>query len=183
MYKTLLFAFSCAALLTMSPTLMADTTSSGVLTVTATIDPSISLTFGSDASGLALSSGNATNTATLAFGNIRAYGYTPPSGVTQAVNASGSSATSFYVQTPFDVLVMKANSASADYSLTATLNSADGTNTWTIDGTAVVSGSPATIAPTGSYGTAASHALRVSVPFTNVSGSISNAINFVATAN
>src|SRR5579862_4699139 len=94
-------------------TVSAQPTSSGAFTVTATIDPSISLTFASDGSGLALTSGNGTAAATLAFGHIKAYGYSAPTGVTQAVNGAGTAATAFSVATPFDVLVMEANSASS----------------------------------------------------------------------
>jgi hypothetical protein len=80
------------------------------------------------------------------------------------------------------MLVMEANSPSANYTLTAALNSADTTNTWKIDGT-TVSNSTTTITDTGSYDSAQSHHILVSIPFTNTTGSISNTINFVATAN
>src|SRR5690242_16407708 len=66
--------FFCAMVGIITPALVAaNPTSSGAMTVTATVDPSISLTFGSDASGLALSSGSGTNTATLALGHVAAY--------------------------------------------------------------------------------------------------------------
>jgi hypothetical protein len=181
LYSTLTCAFIAMTL----PTLKAaNPSSSGTLTVTASIDPSISLTFASDASGLALTSGSLTNTATMALGHIAAYGYTPPTGVTQTVNGSSpSTATNFSVSTPFDVLVMEANTISSSYTLTAALNSADSTNTWKVDGTAVTSGTPISITSSATYDTAASHTLLITVPFTNTTGSISNAINFVATAN
>lgn len=183
MKKLLLSTLMGVAVMTTVSNLNAQVTSSGGMSVTATIDPSISLTFASDASGLALSSGAGTSTATMALGHIAAYGYTPPTGVTQVVNGAGTSATAFSVATPFDVLVMEANTSSASYTLTAALNSADTTNTWKIDGTAVTNGSPTSITTTGTYDAAHSHTLLVSIPFTNVAGTISNAINFVATAN
>jgi len=183
MKKLLLSALTGVAMMMTLSNLSAQVTSSGSMGVSGTIDPTISLTFASDASGLALSSGTGTSTATLAFGHISAYGYSAPSGVTQTVNGTAGSATAFAVATPFDVLVMEANSSSTNYTLTAELNSADTTNTWTIDGTTVTSGSPASITASGTYDSAGSHTLKVSIPFTNTSGSINNAINFVATAN
>ena len=183
MKKLFIVTVTGAILSLINPALFADSvTSSGSIAVSATIDPSISITFSSDGSGLALSSGGGTSAATLAFGHVAAYGYSAPSGVTQAVNATGASATAFSVSTPVDVLVMEANSPSASYTLTAALNSADTANTWKID-TTTVTNSTTTITDTGSYNTAQSHTVLVSVPFTNTTGSISNTINFVATAN
>jgi hypothetical protein len=172
------------AVMTTTSTLSAQSaTSSGTLTVTGTIDPSISLSFASDASGLALSSGSGTGTATMALGHIAAYGYTAPNGVTQAVNGAAGNATAFSVSTPFDVLVMEANTTSTSYTLTAALNSSDTANIWSVGGVTVTSGTPATITSEGTYDHAASYALLISIPFTNTTGTINNAINFVATAN
>ncbi len=63
-----------AALMMISSAAVAQTTASGTLTVTATVTGSINLVFNSDASGVALSSGAGTNAATLAFGNVSAFG-------------------------------------------------------------------------------------------------------------
>ena len=63
-----------AALMMISSAAVAQTTASGTLTVTATVTGSINLVFNSDAAGLALSSGAGTNAATLAFGNVSAFG-------------------------------------------------------------------------------------------------------------
>src|SRR5258708_35058846 len=62
-----------AALMMISSAAVAQT-ASGTLTVTATVNGSINLVFNSDASGVALSSGAGTNAATLAFGNVSAFG-------------------------------------------------------------------------------------------------------------
>lgn len=185
-FKQISYAVLTSALLAITmPVLKASGLSSnGALTVTATIEPCISLTFGSDGSGVTLSSGDGSATATLAFGNIQAYGYTPPTGVTQALNAAGASATSFSVATPVDVLVMEANSASTGYTLTATLNAADTADSWSVDGSAVLSTGPTTITAVGVYGSVTSHAFLLSVPFTNTTHlAVSNALNFIATAN
>src|SRR6266851_7409447 len=182
MKKVLVSFFACAALCLLSPTLKASgETSSGALTVTATVDPSISLTFHSDASGVPLSAEDSA-AATLAFGHVKAFGYTPAAGVTQAVVA-GAGVTSFSVATPFDVLVMKANTTSGDYSLTAGLNSVDSINTWTIDTKTIIGGATQSITTAGVYGTGEVHTLKVVIPFSEAAGAVSNVINFVATAN
>ena len=67
-----------AALMMISSAAVAQTTASGTLTVTATVTGSINLVFNSDASGVALSSGAGTNAATLAFGNVSAFGAISP---------------------------------------------------------------------------------------------------------
>src|ERR1700741_3001224 len=107
--------FAFVALTAFSPAIWAQNpTNSGTLTVTATVDPSISLTFNSDANGVALSAEDA-NAATLAFGHVKPYSYVPPTGVSHSVNAVGASATSFSVSSPFGVLVMRANYTSSNY--------------------------------------------------------------------
>ena len=154
-------------------------TANGTLTVTATVNGSIELVFNSDAAGVPLSAGAGTNTATLAFGNISAFGPVT-AGVTRAVVAG----TSFTVSTPVDVLVTKANSASANYSLTAQLNAADAVNTWAVAGNTITNAAATTITATGAYAANVPEAIAITVPFTTASGTaISNAINFVATAN
>jgi hypothetical protein len=157
----------------------AGNTASGTLTVTATVNSSINLVFNSDAAGLALSSGAGTNNATLAFGNVSAFGAVA-GGVTRTVVAG----TSFTVSSPVDVLVSKANSTSANYTLKAQLGSADATNTWQVAGSTITNASAATLTATGTYGSNASNAIAITVPFTTASGTnISNTINFTATSN
>ena len=157
----------------------AGNTASGTLTVTATVNSSINMVFNSDAAGVALSSGAGTNAATLAFGNVSAFGAVA-AGVTRTVVAG----TSFTVSTPVDVLVSKANSSSANYTLKAQLGAADATNTWQVAGTTVTNAAAATITATGAYGSNASNAVAITVPFTTASGTaISNTINFTATSN
>jgi hypothetical protein len=157
----------------------AGNTASGTLTVTATVNSSINLVFNSDAAGVALSSGAGTNSATLAFGNVSAFGAVAAN-VTRTVVAG----TSFTVSTPVDVLVSKANSSSANFTLKAQLGSADAVNTWQVGGNTVTNASATTITATGAYGSNASEALAITVPFTTASGtSISNTVNFTATSN
>jgi hypothetical protein len=156
----------------------AQTTANGTLTVTATVNGSINLVFNNDANGVALSSGSGTNTATLAFGNVSAFGAVAAN-VTRTVAAN-----SFTVSTPVDVFVSKTNSASANYTLTAQLGTADAVNTWAVAGNTVTSAGATTLTATGTYGSNAPEAIAITVPFTTASGTnISNTINFTATAN
>jgi hypothetical protein len=75
-------------------------TGSGTLGVTATVAGSISLTFVTDASGLAVT-GTGTSTASLSFGTVSMYSGIVPANVTKTVNGT----TSFSLATPFDIRV------------------------------------------------------------------------------
>lgn len=173
---TLLTIF--AALLMISSAAVAQTTASGTLTVTATVNGTISLVFNSDASGVALS-GTGTNAATLAFGTVQAFGGALTAGVTRVAGA-----TSFTVSSPVDVFVDKANVASANYTLKAQLNAADAVNTWSVGGVPVTNAAAATITATGAYTSNVPETVALTIPFSTASGTnISNAINFTATAN
>src|SRR5258707_15772434 len=102
-----------AALIMISSAAVAQTTASGTLTVSATVNGSIQLVFNSNAGGVALSAGAGTNAATLAFGNVSAFG-----ALAAGVGRS-TTATTFTVSSAVDVLVSKTNSASANYTLKA----------------------------------------------------------------
>jgi hypothetical protein len=173
---TLVTAF--AALMMISSAAVAQTTASGTLTVTATVNGTISLVFNSDPAGVALT-GSGSNTATLAFGTVQAFGGVLTTGVTRTAGA-----TSFTVSSPVDVFVDKANVASANYTLKAQLNAADAVNTWSVGGVPVTSALAATITATGAYTTNVPETVALTIPFSTASGTnISNAINFTATAN
>jgi len=166
-----------AALMMISSAAVAQTTASGTLTVTATVTGSINLVFNSDPSGVTLGSAG-TNAATLAFGNVSAFG---------AISAGivrSTTATNFTVSSAVDVLVTKTNSASANYTLKAQLGSADAVNTWTVGGVAVTNAAQSTLTATGTYAANSNFPVAITVPFTTASGTlISNTINYVATAN
>ena len=115
---------------------------------------------------------------TAAFGTMSAYGGSVPGGVTRTVNGT----TNWKISTPFDVVIQVANQTSSNYTLTAQLQSSDSTNTWQIGTTTVTSASAATLTSTGSYGNTA-YTFNLTIPFTESAGTISNTINFVATAN
>lgn len=158
------------------PSVVSAQSDSGTLTVTATVQSSISLTFENDAAGITLT-GAATDTATMAFGNVSAYGTISTSGVTRTVGAS-----SFTVSSPFGVKVMNANGSSSSYTLQAALGSPDATNTWVINSTTLTTtGQP--LGSTYSYDSPVSHTLRITVPFSAAGTSISRAVNFTVTSN
>jgi len=152
-------------------------TASASMAVTVTVTSSLSMVLQTDPSGLSLSN-SGTSAVTADFGTMSAYGGTVPSGVTRTVNGT----TDWKISTPFDVIVGLANQTSANYTLTAQLQSTDATNTWAIGSTPVTSASAATLTSTGTYGTTA-YTLNLTIPFSESSGSISNTINFVATIN
>jgi len=178
MKKLTILAFVAAMMIMVSSVASAQLTANGTLTVTATVNGSINLVFNNDAAGVPLSAGAGTNTATLALGNISAFG------AIAANITRTTTATTFTVSTPVDVLVTKTNSVSANYTLKAQLGAADAVNTWQVGGTTVTNAAQATITATGAYAANVPEAIAITVPFTTASGTaISNTINFAATAN
>jgi hypothetical protein len=176
--KKVLLLTIFAALMMISSAAVAQTTANGTLNVTATVNGSIQLVFISDGSGVPLT-GSGTSTATLAFGNISAFGAIAAN-ITRTVVAG----TSFTVSTPVDVQVNKTNSASANYTLTAQLGATDAVNTWQVAGSTVTNASATTITATGAYGSPASETIAITVPNATTSGTlISNSIKYLATAN
>jgi hypothetical protein len=168
-----------ASLLASAIPASAAATATGTLGVTATVAASIKLVFNTDASGVTLG-GTGTNAATLAFGTVSAYGAIANPNITRTVIAG----TSFTVSSPFDVNVVKANSSSANYTLTAQLASADATDTWVVGGVTVTNASAASITATGAYTTNVPFVLALTVPNSVADTTvIGNTINFTATAN
>ena len=154
----------------------AQDTASGTLTVTATVESSIGLTFENDAAGVSLA-GAGTNAATMALGTISAYNTIGTPGVTRTV-----AATNFTVSSPFGVKVVKANTSSSNYTLAAALGSADATNTWRINAT-TLSTSNQNLGTTYNYDSPVAHTVYLTVPFAASTGAISKVLNFTATAN
>jgi hypothetical protein len=153
-------------------------TSSATLTIMAQVQSSISLVFTTDTNGVVLT-GSGTNVATLNFGSVSQF-ISPPSKVTETIGA-----TSFTVSTPFDIRVDKSNVTSANYALTAEVQTADSVNTWMIDTfpLTIVPAAATSLTVTGVYGTDVVHRLFLTIPFSAGASVISNSINFVATAN
>ena len=152
------------------------TSATGTVAVTATTVASVSLTFVTDGAGITLGS-SGTSAATVAFGSVQAYGGAVPAGVTKTVNGT----TNWSLSTPVDVVVQVANQTSSNYTLTAAIQTADATNTWALGATALGTAA-ATLTSTGAYGSTA-YTFKLTIPFTEPAGTISNTINFTATAN
>ena len=163
-----------AALVTMPAA--ADAQDTGTLTVTATVESSIGMTFENDAAGVALT-GASTNAATLAFGAISAYNTIATPNVSRSVSGSA-----FTVSSLFGVKVVRANSSSLTYTLAAALGSADATNTWRINSTTLTT-SNQNLGTGYSYNTAVAHTVYLTVPLTASTGAVSKVLNFTATAN
>jgi hypothetical protein len=169
-------ALVAAGLVTIPAFAAAQDTSTGTLTVTATVESSIGLTFENDAAGVALA-GAGTNAATMALGAISAFNTVSTPGVTRTVAASD-----FTVSSPFAVKVVKANSSSATYTLAASLGSADATNAWRVNATALTT-SNQNLGSSYAYGSPVAHTMYLTVPFSASTGAVSKVLNFTATAN
>lgn len=151
---------------------------------------SISMQFASDPSGISLG-GSGTNSASMAFGAVQAYGGSVPPGVTKTTGA-----TTWTLSTPFDVKVFCLNAGllpctllmTPTYTLTAQLQTNDLTNTWKLNGTQIISTGATTLTSNGAYCTSLScsgtaYTFALSIPYTETAGPISNTINFVAISN
>jgi hypothetical protein len=150
-------------------------TSSGTLTVTGTIESSISLTIES-AGGT--TSGTGTAAATSALGNISKYG-PAPTGFTLAQGASD-----WTLSSTVGVKVEKANLTSTDYTLTAQLGSAPaGGVAWKLNGSTLSDSAATTLTSTGTYGSTGSYSWDIVIADSASAGAIDNTINFTATSN
>jgi predicted secreted protein len=150
-------------------------TSSGTLTVTGTIESSISLTIES-AGGT--TSGTGTAAATAALENISKYG-AAPTGFTLARGASD-----WTVSSTIGVQVAKANLTSTDYTLTAQLGSAPASGvTWKLNGSTLSDSAATTLTSTGTYGSTGSYSWDIVVADSAAAAAIDNAVNFTATSN
>jgi predicted secreted protein len=150
-------------------------TSSGTLTVTGTIESSISLTIES-AGGT--TSGTGTAAATSALGNISKYG-SAPTGFTLAQGASD-----WTLSSTVGVKVEKANLTSTDYTLTAQLGSAPASGVaWKLNGSTLSDSAATTLTSTGTYGSTGSYSWDIVIADAAAAGAIDNVINFTANSN
>ena len=71
------------------------------------------------------------------------------------------------MSTPFDVSVVKSNVTSANYTLTAEVQTADPVNTWMIDTfpLTIVPAAATSLTVTGVYGANVVHTLYLTIPF------------------
>jgi hypothetical protein len=161
-------------LVALGPSAMA-ATSSGTLTVTGTVESSISLTIES-AGGT--TSGTGTDAATSALGNVAKFG-AAPTGFTLARGASN-----WTLSSTVGVKVDKANLTSTDYTLTAQLGSAPASGvTWKLNGSTLSDAAATTLTSTGTYGSTGSFSWDVVIADSASAAAIDNAISFTATSN
>ena len=150
-------------------------TSSGTLTVTGTVESSISLTIES-AGGT--TSGTGTDAATSALGNISKYG-SAPTGFTLARGASD-----WTISSTVGVKVDKANLTSTDYTLTSQLGAAPGSGiTWKLNGSTLSDSAATTLTSTGTYGSTGSYAWDIVVAYSAAAAAIDNPFAFTASPN
>ena len=128
-YNAVIIAAFTALMVASADKAQAQAPSRGTLTVTATVESSIQLTFDTDGSG-GSSTGAGTSAASLTYGTMSAYGPIAAANVTRIVGA-----TDFSVTSTLGLKVVKANSSSASYTLHAALGSADATNTGNVTAT------------------------------------------------
>lgn len=169
-----IIALSLLGLVVAAPVANADT-SSGSLSVTGTIESSISLTVES-AGGT--TSGTGTADATSALGSISKYG-SAPTGFTLARGASN-----WTLSSTVGVKVNKANLTSTDYTLVAELGSAPASGvTWKLNGSTLSDSSGTTLTSTGTYGSTGSYSWDIVIADSAAAAAMDNVINFTATSN
>jgi hypothetical protein len=163
------------AILTMTALSASAATSSGTLTVTGTVESSISLTIES-AGGT--TSGTGTAAATSALGNFSKFG-SAPTGFTLARGASN-----WTLSSTVGVQVVKANLTSTDYTLTAQLGSAPASGvTWKLNGSTLSDSAATTLTSTGAWASTGSYSWDIVVADSAAAAAIDNSINFTATSN
>jgi hypothetical protein len=149
--------------------------SSGSLTVTGTIESSISLTIESAGGTTA---GTGTEAAVSALGSIAKYG-AAPTGFTLARGASN-----WTLSSTVGVKVEKANLTSTDYTLTAQLGVAPASGvTWKLNGSTLSDSAATTLTSTGTYGSTGSYSWDIVIADSAAAAAIDNVINFTATSN
>lgn len=162
-----LLAFGCSSVLA--------ATSGGTLTVTGTIESSISLSIQS-AGGV--SAGTGTSAATSALGNISKYG-AAPTGFT-LTHGKGE----WTLSSTIGVRVDKANLTSTDYTLVAQLGSAPASGVvWQLDGSPLSDAAATTLTSTGTYDSTGSYSWNIVVTDAAAAAAIDNVIAFTATSN
>jgi predicted secreted protein len=150
-------------------------TSSGTLSVTGTVESSISLTIES-AGGT--TSGTGTAAATADLGNISKFG-SAPTGFTLARGESY-----WTISSTVGVQVIKSNLMSTDYTLTAQLGSAPASGVaWSLNGSTLSDSATTTLTSTGSYASTGSYSWDIVVADWAAVTAIDNTINFTAISN
>jgi hypothetical protein len=173
MKRFAMFSFVLVALVISSSAFAA--TNSATLTVTGTIESSISMTVES-AGGT--TSGTGTAAASADLGSISKFG-SAPTGFTLARGASN-----WTLSSTVGIQVVKANLTSTDYTLTAQLGSAPASGVaWKLNGSTLSDSAATTLTSTGTYASTGSYSWDIVVADSAAAAAIDNAINFTATSN
>ena len=173
MKRIAMFSFVLGALVISSSAFAA--TNSATLTVTGTIESSISMTVES-AGGT--TSGTGTAAASADLGSISKFG-SAPTGFTLARGASN-----WTLSSTVGIQVVKANLTSTDYTLTAQLGSAPASGVaWKLNGSTLSDSAATTLTSTGTYASTGSYSWDIVVADSAAAAAIDNAINFTATSN
>ncbi|HEX4488917.1 MAG TPA: hypothetical protein VH088_21765 [Terriglobales bacterium] len=138
---------------------------------------SLLMTFTTDASGITLG-GLGIGSASVAFGNVRAFGGTVPTGVTKTRVGN-----TFVLSTPIDIQVTGVGIVTPTYTLAVKEATADPLDVFKWGGATVNSTGFVTLTTTAAYLTFIPWTFSIAVPFSNPPGAMSNTLNFVATGN
>jgi hypothetical protein len=152
---------------------------SGTMGVSCTVDSSLGITISQTSGGVALTSGNGSDTTTFALGHVRAYGGTLATNLSRVVATENTTTYS----TPFTVRVILANATSSDYKFSAALTTAATGHSVLIDSTDITDGSSHQVDSTDAYASDVSHTMNIVVPHTSVAPTVSDAITFTVLAN
>jgi predicted secreted protein len=168
-------AATTVALIFASPGASACACATGTLTVTGSIESSISLTIES-AGGT--TSGMGTAAATSDLGGISKFG-AAPTGFTLSRGFAN-----WAISSTVGVKVAKSNLTSTDYTLTAQLGSAPATGvSWRLNGATLSDSAATTLTSTGTYGSTGAYSWDIIVTDSAAAAAIDNSLNFLATAN
>lgn len=164
-----------------SACLHAQNTASSSLVVSMSVESSISLEFvnvsGAGNQGTCSITGADTSTASVNFGIASL------SGDNQSCVSFSQNGSSYTLSNNVYALVTQSNLSSSSYTLTASLGSAAPTGVvWTINSATLGTGTTS-ISTSGTYGSNLSMYLQVTVQHTVTTSNLSEAINFIATAN
>jgi hypothetical protein len=157
----------------------------GTLAVSGEVDASIAMIFHQHTlgGGISLDTGDGSGTATSSLTAVSMYGTADGQIQTGGNWTKSTQSDGFTLTGVVDVQVFKANSASSNYTLDATLQTADNL-TWKINGASLVNGSQTQLTTLGAYGgTRFATTIAIKVPNTEGSGSKSNTVLFTVTCN
>lgn len=138
---------------------------------------SLLMTFTSDPSGITLG-GLGLGSATVSFGNVRAFGGSVPTGVTKTRVGNA-----FVLSTPIDVQVTGVSIITPSYTLAVKEAVADPLDIFKWGSSTLNSAGFTTLTSTATYLTFVPWTFSITVPFSNSPGAMSNTLNFLATGN